>query len=489
MGQTDDLSRREREVLDLVRQGLTNDQIAERLGISSDGVKYHVTQINSRLGVNSRYEAVAATERPARWWERAVASPAWPVAGAVVVVATVAGVAVLAWTVLSSGGDEHVAVNEMTVDDLYAAVADAVSHDGEILHTVFTTTGFSGGIDSPPAAGEMWLNPALGAIFYPGADDSDQGSLLVGDYMLGAHGVGLSEPHQAAQCSTPATWLGALLACQAGADVSVGQDDRDGRDAVVVTHYYRLEPDDPEEAGNRLLELTSVIYLDGETLLALDSQYTVKFDGELDTDLRTSYEHEFVPADPQTEALFDPEQFTSTLGVDEFDPEGPPKPVYWFGERWDAQDGGKSLVRAASGPPWESSAARGVSYITSEYMAGVAIETLSAQGWANYQTSTALEVLDDPDCVSVHEEEIGGWLFTAYQADPFEYPEPDAQEPPDSCKRRIYALNELWSGLLLTWRTPDGGAVKVVPVFAQRPITIDVLREALETIRLYENSD
>lgn len=58
-------------MLDLLREGLTNEQIAERLGISKDGAKYHVAEILSKLGVSSRQEAAqwsAAGERPRPWW-------------------------------------------------------------------------------------------------------------------------------------------------------------------------------------------------------------------------------------------------------------------------------------------------------------------------------------------------------------------------------------------------------------------------------------
>ena len=51
------LTPREREVLTLLREGLSNPQIADRLGISLDGAKYHVGEIISKLGVRSRYEA------------------------------------------------------------------------------------------------------------------------------------------------------------------------------------------------------------------------------------------------------------------------------------------------------------------------------------------------------------------------------------------------------------------------------------------------
>ena len=48
------LSRREREVFELLRQGLTNLQIAETLVISESTVKVHVHHIYDKLGVRSR---------------------------------------------------------------------------------------------------------------------------------------------------------------------------------------------------------------------------------------------------------------------------------------------------------------------------------------------------------------------------------------------------------------------------------------------------
>ncbi|HJU35920.1 MAG TPA: response regulator transcription factor [Gaiellaceae bacterium] len=52
-----DLSRREREVLELVAEGLPNKQIARRLSISEKTVKAHLTNIFERLGVTDRYQA------------------------------------------------------------------------------------------------------------------------------------------------------------------------------------------------------------------------------------------------------------------------------------------------------------------------------------------------------------------------------------------------------------------------------------------------
>ena len=54
------LTRREREVLELVAEGLTNAQIAARLWISCKTVGHHLESTYAKLGVHTRTAAVRA---------------------------------------------------------------------------------------------------------------------------------------------------------------------------------------------------------------------------------------------------------------------------------------------------------------------------------------------------------------------------------------------------------------------------------------------
>jgi DNA-binding NarL/FixJ family response regulator len=52
-----DLTPREREILQLVGQGLANKQIARRLGVTERTVKSHMTRVFQRIGVGDRVRA------------------------------------------------------------------------------------------------------------------------------------------------------------------------------------------------------------------------------------------------------------------------------------------------------------------------------------------------------------------------------------------------------------------------------------------------
>jgi photosystem II stability/assembly factor-like uncharacterized protein/DNA-binding CsgD family transcriptional regulator len=102
----DVLTPREQDVLALMRDGLTNEQIAARLNIGFETAKSHVAEILSKLGVATREEASAWQLEPERRWSfgRIVLA----IAGASVVAAAVAGLALLAWGLSRSGGGQIV---------------------------------------------------------------------------------------------------------------------------------------------------------------------------------------------------------------------------------------------------------------------------------------------------------------------------------------------------------------------------------------------
>ena len=99
----------------MLREGLTNPQIAELMSITLDGAKYHVSEILSKLGVSSREEAARwdATKRP--WWATAAAPLGWAwqkvnvswlgtAAAGITAVLVVAGVALLVWGLVRTNG-------------------------------------------------------------------------------------------------------------------------------------------------------------------------------------------------------------------------------------------------------------------------------------------------------------------------------------------------------------------------------------------------
>jgi len=68
------LTKRQREVLELIARGRTNYEIAQRLGISLDGAKWHVREVLARLGVESREEAAERWRHERSWLSRGSAA-------------------------------------------------------------------------------------------------------------------------------------------------------------------------------------------------------------------------------------------------------------------------------------------------------------------------------------------------------------------------------------------------------------------------------
>lgn len=71
-GRNPDLTRREQEVLLLIVQGKSNQEIADDLVLSRDTVRNHVASILSKLGVHSKLQAAATAV------QRGLVAPPWP---------------------------------------------------------------------------------------------------------------------------------------------------------------------------------------------------------------------------------------------------------------------------------------------------------------------------------------------------------------------------------------------------------------------------
>lgn len=176
-------------MLELLRQNLTNEQIARRLGISMDGAKYHVSEILSKLGVNRRQEAASWQPEAARpWWERVVALPLLAKgASTAVVVSAVGGLGLLTWGAVSTSeeatpppttpganlsSDEAIAAAFRELEPLLAG--DDVQGASAFFTTYGDATERSGGPfagpDSPPlppSDTRVWLVTVKGAFFDP----------------------------------------------------------------------------------------------------------------------------------------------------------------------------------------------------------------------------------------------------------------------------------------------------------------------------------
>src|SRR5687767_1538677 len=121
---------RQREVLELLAANRTNFEIAQALGISLDGAKWHVREVLARLGVDSREQAAEYWRRERSWVRRAIAflTPVAQMAttkvGVFATVALVSGAVVAGAFALRGGRDETPSQGEASASPTATAVAD-----------------------------------------------------------------------------------------------------------------------------------------------------------------------------------------------------------------------------------------------------------------------------------------------------------------------------------------------------------------------------
>lgn len=119
------LTKRQSEVIALIAKGRTNGQIAEQLGISIDGAKFHVGEILGRLNVSTRDEAALAWKEAysvrGRTASLVAALTATKVLAASAAIAALAVVAGVSWAVFATGGESNTHNDSVTVDDVIKA--------------------------------------------------------------------------------------------------------------------------------------------------------------------------------------------------------------------------------------------------------------------------------------------------------------------------------------------------------------------------------
>ncbi|MCI0856925.1 MAG: hypothetical protein J4N98_09555 [Chloroflexi bacterium] len=225
----DILTPREWEVLALLREGLSNDEIAQRLGISLAGAKYHVSEILGKLGVASRQDAARwePSERP--WWAGAAAPMAWmwkkahiswlaTGAAAIVAVLVVAGGALLVWGLVRTSGDEEgtplVVLQEL--QHLLFTPEETIAADGPGIFYIDIETG----------AAEGWFVPGGETFEFSIAGISSDGSLVL-------YSCQKQSPEGLTPCGgpNPGTWY--LLNTETGERTQL----------PLVMEYRSLSPD------------------------------------------------------------------------------------------------------------------------------------------------------------------------------------------------------------------------------------------------------
>ena len=146
----DVLTPREWEVLSLLREGLTNEQIAFRLNITFDTAKFHVSEILGKLGVESRQEAAAwrgqprtitmPASAPSIWQRAGLTSPVRVFAAATIAIVAIGMLALTAGLLLMNtrDGDTSADLGNTDEEELAAIVESLTTADAALLAARFS---------------------------------------------------------------------------------------------------------------------------------------------------------------------------------------------------------------------------------------------------------------------------------------------------------------------------------------------------------------
>ncbi len=458
----DVLTPREWEVLDLVREGLANEQIAQRLGISVGGVKYHVSEILGKLGLDNRADAARWQPGQARrWWAVLGAPLAWRprlsvLSGALaggLALAVAAGIGVLVWSLAatdSAPGQDAPA----SVAEAYELMLAAADRPGSVLHTTIRNEnrGKSDAVTNRLYTKDLWIDAddeILREEFHkdPAWDadlDDETMAIYAGGYAYLPDGPGEAIRSEVEEfCpGSDSVVIARLLECggltfhQLGPAGELEFDTQyEGHDAfaIVSTQVGEGETD----AGTPIPALTrSSLYVDSQELLPLGYVAELYLNDELEITFTATYEHEFVPPESLPEAFFDPR----SIGYGAEDPSphldliAQDVPVYWFGEEQDPS-GGTGPIGLANVYPVDSAGARRMYYETPDSAGTLDVVLWTPEEW---DASPIKHFLSDASCVERSELVVGDRTASTYVL-PYQPPSVDPGER-DACEREAYEL-------------------------------------------------
>ena len=454
---TEPLTSRESEVLDLLRIGLTNREIARRLAISPAGARYHVSEIIGKLGVRNRYEAAVWPKRPPWWlpaaapglmlWQQAkslvpVKLSSLALAGSgVLVAAALGGIGLIVFLSLGGNGDGSAGLRSQavtTVEEAYEALLAELRARQSVLHTTIATELVQGDDRERVMDSEVWVDA-----------EQDAGRLefqLSPDYTadLPEEGVGIfddrysyypDDPDVALRQDEPVLCPGsdslfvtALLQCgqlflpfDADADASLETGVKyEGTPAIALLFQGVVGSiEEPTPFASR-------VYLDAETLLPI-AHITRASTGEGETETVLRFEHEFVSRDSLAAGFLDPRSIGYGMpdAAKQLDIIKSEVPVYWLGEDVDLA-GPEDLVLVQietelTFPPDEAPYPEGfvygrrLDYDTPSGSSGVSIFLWTPAEWERYVSTPQGQFLPDEFCAPSEPTSFAGEDAVIYE--------------------------------------------------------------------------
>lgn len=468
----DILTPREQEVLALLREELSNEQIAERLGISVSGVKYHVSEILGKLGLENRTDAArwAAAAPSARrpWWAAAIAPlgrvrAGWlsgTIAGGVAF-AIVAGIGLLIWALASTGGDSSGSVEPtpanldgLTVENFAPRVRAAMGAEGTVFHVVSERLGERGGTTARNWTVEAWVDVGREMTRETFTQDPAGGgdlpahlvSVAIDDTEYSTDGTeSTSGPVQSCYGVTLFIAIALPPLCDTSIDEAglanatldiAGQ--YEGAPAVSLTIESDIVSSDPQ--GNEIRTPSrTTFYADRETLLPLARVMEVQALG-VATRVIDTYASELIAPDSLPDDFFDPASIgyvaaTPTPVIDPLEAlqgarEAGVTP-YWLGEDLVDGDLGSALhfrTSALGAPVNEGPGYRvSVEYeVVSAFREGdVSIWLWTPDAWQTYYDEAVTAMAFLGPCGSQEEIDVAGGTATVLAAH-----EPQRKGPP-----------------------------------------------------------